>query len=86
MSSPASAMLQRFAQARQGDADAMESLLVELYPCYYASLVARLRCYPDAAQRAEDLAQEVSIRIVRFLPDCQATTERGVIAWALMIA
>ena len=68
-------------------ADAAVGALVErLYPICERFLRRRLRGFRDAPDVAADATQESMLRIAAALDDCRATSDRELVAWALVTA
>lgn len=72
-------------RAREGDKEALESLLRLLRPVLIRYARAQLFLDPEAEETARDLAQEALVRIVLGLQHCRAEADTQVIAWALAI-
>ncbi len=72
-------------RAREGDKEALESLLRLLRPVLFRYARAQLFLDPEAEETARDLTQEAMVRIVLGLGQCRALADTQVIAWALAI-
>lgn len=72
-------------RAREGDSEALESLLRLLRPVLIRYARAQLFLDPEAEETARDLTQEALVRIVLGLEHCRAEADTQIIAWALAI-
>ena len=71
--------------AREGDPDALEGLLTEIYPSVRLHAHRRVRHRRDAESLADDVAQETLLRVIRSIASCQANTPGALYRWALTI-
>lgn len=71
--------------AQQDDSAALHLLLAEIYPAVLLYARRRVKGMRDAGDRAEDVTQEVLLRIVQKLHTCNASTPSSLFAWALAI-
>lgn len=74
------------AKAEHGDARALDALCRRLWDPLRRYLAKRLQGDPAARERAEDLTQDVLLRVVSHLDGLAATTDAEFRAWVLAIA
>lgn len=73
-------------RAAVGDRDALEELLAELWPSVHGYIGRWLAGRREGGETAEDLAQDVLVRLAEAVPACRARTDEQVRAWALTAA
>lgn len=78
-------LFQLLERAQEGDAPALEELLVRIQAPALAFLRRRLRD-PRLEPFIEDVLAEVLIRVYRHHQKCRAQADREVVAWVLSIA
>lgn len=71
--------------AQGGDSTALHLLLAEMYPAVLLYARRRVKGTRDAADRAEDIAQEVLLRVIDKLHTCGADRPASLFAWVLAI-
>lgn len=71
--------------AKQGDSAALHLLLAEIYPSVLLYARRRVKGTRDADDRAEDVTQEVLLRVIHKLHTCEASTPPSLFAWVLAI-
>lgn len=72
--------------AAAGDREALEELLQELWTPVVRYLTRWLAGRREGGETAEDLAQDVLVRLARSIGECRARTDLQVRAWALTAA
>lgn len=72
--------------AQGGDREALQALIAAMYPAYSQYLRRRVWDSPLEDDVVDDLAQEVSVRIVLHLTDFHGSSSRELHGWALSIA
>ena len=68
-----------------GDEASLETLLTRIHPAIVGYARRRLRVVREAEDVAQDIAQEVLIRVAQNIGDCRATTDAQIHAWYLTI-
>jgi RNA polymerase sigma factor (sigma-70 family) len=71
--------------AQDGDSTALHRLLAEMYPAVLLYAQRRVKGTRDAPDRAEDIAQEVLLRVIDRLHTCAADRPASLFAWVLAI-
>lgn len=72
--------------AQKGDKAALNNLLKTLRPEVRSYLEGQLQSQPASAAQAEELTQQVLVRIARSVDTCQASSAGELWAWAKTIA
>lgn len=84
---PATGSLYRlFSEAKKGSAASRDELLTALRPRIFRFILRRVGGAVAAHEVAEDLTQDVLLRIHDGLPGCEARSEAQLVAWAFTIA
>lgn len=73
-------------RAREGDEAALNKLLDVLRPEVRSYLEGQLQSHPATSAQAEELTQEVLVRIARSVESCEATTGGELWSWVTTIA
>lgn len=73
-------------QARQGDGTALNQLLEFLQPEIRTYLKGQIQSHPSSSAQAEELTQEVLLRIARSIESCQANSAGELWSWIRSIA
>lgn len=79
-------LLELLEGARGGSEEDLEILLDRLRPRVKRYIVGRLQSHPSTDALAEELTQDVLVRIAESVEDCRAATEKQLNSWTHTIA